>query len=269
MSSAASSRSIEFHPTALGAIIILLNRADPAGLADHMHKMLGGRPNAFNNDAAILDFGAVETLPTKVDWNGLTSLMRRFRLQPIGVKNLDEDHLTSARLAGLAVLDHVGPGSVTSSVASPATSTSSVKQAPEAKPKAPEPAPAPPAPATNASGRAPALYIDRQVRSGQRVYAHGGDLVLLAGVSAGAEVLADGNIHCYGPLLGRAAAGLQGETEAKIIATHFSAELVSIAGIFRTFEQGLPAAIANRAVIVRARRDASKETIVIDPLQLD
>jgi septum site-determining protein MinC len=266
MSSAAPTRSIEFHPTSLGAVIILLNRADPAGLADHMHKMLGGRPNAFNNDAAILDFGAVETLPPKVDWNGLTSLMRRFRLQPIGVKNLDENHLTSARLAGLAVLDHVEPGAVATSVAT----TASVEKVPEVKPKAPEPAPAPPpAPAVNISGRAPTLYIDRQVRSGQRVYAHGGDLVLLSGVSAGAEVIADGNIHCYGPLLGRAGAGARGETGARIIATHFCAELVSIAGIYRNFEQGMPATIANRAVIVRARIDAAKETIVIEPLQLD
>jgi septum site-determining protein MinC len=266
MSSAASTRSIEFHPTSLGATIIVLNRADPAGLADHMHKMLGGRPNAFNNDAAILDFGAVEALPPKVDWNGLTSLMRRFRLQPIGVKNLDENHLTSARLAGLAVLDHVEPGAGVQTN----TRTTTVKSVPEPKPKAPEPVPVPtPAPAATVSGRAPTLYIDRQVRSGQRVYAHGGDLVLLAGVSAGAEVIADGNIHCYGPLLGRAGAGARGETEARIIATHFGAELVSIAGLYRNFEQGMPATIANRAVIVRARLDASKQTIVIDPLQLD
>ncbi|HWU85285.1 MAG TPA: septum site-determining protein MinC, partial [Rhodocyclaceae bacterium] len=83
---------------------------------------------------------------------------------------------------------------------------------------------------------AAAMVVDKPLRSGQRIYAQGGDLVVLAMVSAGAEIIADGNIHIYAPLRGRALAGAQGDHQARIFTTSFEAELVSIAGVYRTFE---------------------------------
>ena len=71
---------------------------------------------------------------------------------------------------------------------------------------------------------------------GQRVYASGGDLVVLAQVSSGAEVMADGHIHVYAPLRGRALAGVKGNQEARIFCHNLQAELVSVAGHYRVSE---------------------------------
>ncbi|PKO55371.1 MAG: septum site-determining protein MinC, partial [Betaproteobacteria bacterium HGW-Betaproteobacteria-19] len=85
----------------------------------------------------------------------------------------------------------------------------------------------------------------------------------------GAEVIADGNIHCFGPLRGRALAGAQGNAAARIVATNFGPELVSIAGVYRTFERGIPEAIAGRGALVRMSVTDRGQTIEIEPLQLD
>jgi septum site-determining protein MinC len=269
MPSPSPSRSIGFHNTSLGAILISLTRADPAGLADDMHKMLGGRPDYFNHEAAILDFAAVGQLPERIDWNGLLSLLRRYRLQPIGIRNLPgENHAADVRRLNLAVLDHITLGTTAS--ATPLGTATRRPQAPVAEIRArevPQPAPAT-VPAAGGS-QTPTLYIDRVVRSGQQIYAQGSDLVLLAGSSPGSEVISDGNIHCFGPLAGRALAGARGDTNARIIATCFGPELVAVAGVYRTFERGVPEPIAGRAVVVRLRPSPKNQSIVIEPLQID
>ena len=117
--------------------------------------------------------------------------------------------------------------------------------------------------AANASTAAlPTMVVDRPLRSGQRVYARGADLVVLAVVSFGAEVIADGNIHVYGPLRGRAIAGARGNTQARIFSTCMEPQLVSIAGIYRTTETPLPAAVLGHAAQVRLEG----EKIIVEPL---
>lgn len=91
------------------------------------------------------------------------------------------------------------------------------------------------------------MVIDRPVRAGQQIYAKGSSLVVLAMVSAGAEVIADGDIHVYAPLRGRALAGARGNTVARIYTNMMEAELVSIAGVYRTIEQTLPTSIRGKA----------------------
>jgi septum site-determining protein MinC len=108
----------------------------------------------------------------------------------------------------------------------------------------------------------PTMVIDKPLRSGQRVYARGGDLVVLAVVSFGAEVIADGNIHVYGPLRGRAIAGARGNTEARIFSTCMEPQLVSIAGIYRTTEQPLAANVLGQIAQVRL----AGEKILVEPL---
>jgi len=88
MSATASARPIEFRNTTLGATLAVIQAAEPSTLADAMHKMLGGMPDFFNGEAVILDFGAVAQAPERIDWAGLQSLLRRYRLQPIGVIHL-------------------------------------------------------------------------------------------------------------------------------------------------------------------------------------
>jgi septum site-determining protein MinC len=92
--------------------------------------------------------------------------------------------------------------------------------------------------------------VDQPVRAGQRIYAQGGDLIVVGTVNRGAEVIADGNIHVYGRLLGRAIAGGESASEARIFASHFDPELVSIAGLYAVRE-GLGDAPIGRAVQVR------------------
>jgi len=254
MSRSASARSIEFHNMNLGAILVLLNRADPAGLADEMHKMLGGRPDTFDQEPVILDFSELE-VHDRIDWNGLLSLLRRYRLQPIGIRGLTvEAHLAGARRIGLAVLDDVS-ATIEKRPQAPATPAASGDETPES--------------ATASGLMSTTLYIDRFVRSGQQIYAQGGDLVLLAGISPGSEVIADGNIHCFGPLAGRALAGARGDANARIIATCFGPELVAVAGVYRTFERGVPESIAGRAVVVRMKASTKNQSIVIEPLQIN
>jgi septum site-determining protein MinC len=118
-------------------------------------------------------------------------------------------------------------------------------------------------PATSAARAEPALVIDRPLRSGQRIYAKG-DLVVLGLVSNGAEVIAEGNIHIYAPLRGRALAGVHGNHDARIFCTCLEAELISIAGIYRTTEVPLSADVAGKPVQIRL----DEEKLLIEPLRL-
>ena len=106
------------------------------------------------------------------------------------------------------------------------------------------------------------VVVDKPLRSGQQVYARGADLVVLAMVSFGAEVIADGNIHVYAPLRGRAIAGARGNTEARIFTTCLEPQLVSIAGIYRTTETALPADVLGKPAQVRL----DGEKMLIEPL---
>lgn len=115
-----------------------------------------------------------------------------------------------------------------------------------------------PAPAANA------MIIDKPLRSGQQVYAKGCDLVVLAVVSYGAEVIADGNVHVYAPLRGRAVAGARGNTEARIFSTCMEPQLLSIAGNYRALEADLPQDIAGKPA--QARLEGEK--LVIEPMRL-
>ena len=106
------------------------------------------------------------------------------------------------------------------------------------------------------------VVVDKPLRSGQQVYARGADLVVMAVVSFGAEVIADGNIHVYAPLRGRAIAGARGNTEARIFSTCLEPQLVSIAGIYRTTETELPAEVRGKPAQVRLEG----EKLLIEPL---
>lgn len=118
--------------------------------------------------------------------------------------------------------------------------------------------------AANAAPRAiPTLLIDKPLRSGQQVYAQG-DVVILDLVSYGAEVIAEGNIHIYAPLRGRALAGVKGNPDARIFCTCLEPELISIAGIYRTAEQTLPADVLGKSAQVRL----ADEKLILEPLRM-
>lgn len=250
-------KPIEFKAGSLQAVTAVLSEIDNVRLADALQVMLSGMGDFFKGEAAIVDIAQVPTLPSRVDWVGLLSLLRRYGLQPIALTGAPEHVHDAARKAGLAILDAQ-------------VNALRTDAAPAKKPAPPAAAPAPvETPPAEASTKQPAMVIDRTIRSGQQIYARGCDLVVLGGVSHGAEVIADGNIHCYGPLRGRALAGASGEQQARIITTNFGPELISIAGIYRTFEQGIPPAMAGHAAHALLRKSGENQNLVLEPLQLD
>ena len=262
---------IEFKGATLGAMIASLRDTDAVRLADGLHMMLGGMPDFFAGEPAVLDFAQLASAPERVDWTAILSLLRRYQVQPIGVRRLPEHLVEGARRAGLAVLS----GDELSGER-PLGAPQAMPQTPPPPPPVAAPAPVEPPPAAAApapapepeqAAVAPTLIVDRPLRSGQQVYAKGGDLVLLAGMSPGSEIIADGSIHCYGPLRGRALAGARGDTSARIFSTNFGPELVSIAGVYRTFERGIPQSVGGRSAQVRLTGSDNLHTLEIIALQ--
>lgn len=113
-----------------------------------------------------------------------------------------------------------------------------------------------------AGSTAASVIVTEPVRSGQRIYADRGDLVVMAPVSSGAELIAHGNIHVYGPLRGRALAGVNGDKTARIFCQSLEAELVAIAGLYRTSDD-MPADLRNK----RAQAFLQDDTLKIEPLK--
>ena len=111
------------------------------------------------------------------------------------------------------------------------------------------------------------MVLDRPLRSGQQVYAKGRDLIVLAMVNPGAEVLADGHIHVYAPLRGKAIAGAKGFAGARIFAQSMDPELISIAGVYRTSENPLPAEVRGRAAQVCLQAGPDGDKLLIVPLK--
>ena len=227
----AAPATIDFKGISLPVMQVALSRLEPEQIAAAIKTRFGkNASNFFDNDAAVLDLNKVEA--ETADWAAVREQLAGASLQLVAVYGGSEALQASARASGLAVIDappvsRAAPKAkeevpVLEEVVEPAPTV-------EAKPAVPESAPAQVASATT-------MVIDKPLRSGQRIYARGGDLVVLAMVSAGAEVIADGNIHIYAPLRGRALAGAQGDQNARIFTTSFEAELVSIGGVYRTFE---------------------------------
>jgi septum site-determining protein MinC len=142
-------------------------------------------------------------------------------------------------------------------IAPPTKVATTAKSAPAAAPVPAQPMPEAPL---------GALVINKPLRSGQQIYARGRDLVVLAMVNAGAEIIADGHIHVYAPLRGKVMAGARGNTEARIFALSLEAELISIAGIYRTSENPLPANIHGKPAQVRLVASPDGDKLVMDAM---
>lgn len=235
----------EFKSAALNLVAFTPNTADLAAIEAALSRRLGGRSDFFGGDAAVVDLVNWPESATALDLSGLLSLLRQAGLQPVAARAYSDATRDVARHAGLALLPDAPVAREVIAESRPA----------EAKP-APAPAPAP---------AATTLIIDKPVRSGQQVYARGADLVVLALVSHGAEVIADGNVHVYAPLRGRALAGARGDTSARIFAHCMEAELLSVAGVYRAIDEPLPQSIKGKAAQVRLEGNK----LVIEAMTLD
>ena len=182
-----------------------------------LEQQIGRSPRFFLNAPVVLDLKDTEGFTNEDEFLDVGEALRRHTLALVGVQNALPQQLTAAAAAGLA------------SFAPNATQPSRRASEPAAATAA--------APVRATTNRAAARLVTEPVRSGTQIYARGTDLVVTAAVSPGAELVADGNIHVYGVLRGRALAGASGDVEARIFCSRLEAELVSIAGRYLVSEQ--------------------------------
>ena len=245
-----SPATFEIKSASLPLLALRLKSADLGALADELAARYGEMPDFFDDDLLVLDLAALqpEGADAAIDFAGLIDLLRQRGLRPLAARAGSPAQMAAAAAAGLPAAPDVRV---------------------QAPPRPTETAPAAtvPAPATAAEPPAAgALVVDRPLRSGQQVYARGRDLVLLAMVNPGAEVIADGHIHVYAPLRGRAIAGARGWPEARIFAREMRPELVSIAGVYRTSEEQLPEPVWGRAASVRLSSTETGDKLYFEPI---
>lgn len=213
----------EIKSASLDLLAVLLRSADCAQLEAALDARFGNKIDASQSEAFLLDLDAIEQ-PAQLDLDQIRALFLAKGIRIIALRHRDMAVAELARQYGLAYVN---------ASAAPRSDLPAVEASP-----APAAAVAPVAAST--------LVIDRPVRAGQQIYAKGGDLVVLATVNVGAELIADGSIHVYAPMRGRALAGARGNTQARIFVKAMEAELVSIAGVYRTIEQALPDSIQGK-----------------------
>ena len=258
MSKSLFQKPIEIKISTVVAVSAILATADSIALDAALAEMTGGTTDFFEDDLAVIDVAALPVGSDPVDWAGIIALLKKYRLNPVAVRNAPPSMAADIAAHGLSLETPTKPRADEADAESAKTAA---KAAAKAAPSAPAPAPAagkaPVAAATAAAatdslpGNAGVMIIDTPVRAGQRIYARGCDLIITAVVNNGAEVIADGSIHVYNTLHGRALAGASGNPEARIFAMTMSPELVSIAGVYRTFEDGFPAEFARSPAQIR------------------
>ena len=231
---------IEIKISTVVAISTILHSAEPLAIDAALKQMTGGVSDFFEDEFAVIDVSAIAADAPQIDWAQLVDVLKKYRLNAVAVRGATPAMAEAIRARGLSIDDG-------SSGAKP-------REDADVAPAPPAPAPAPAAAAVAAAPLG-AMIVDTPVRAGQRVYARGCDLIITAVVNNGAEIIADGSIHVYAALHGRALAGASGNAEARIFALSMQPELVSIAGVYRTFDDGFPPELALRPAQIRLHGD--------------
>lgn len=236
--------SFDLKSAQLPVVAVMLKSPDTSVFAADLAARLADDPDFFDNDPVLIDLSGVRDTSETIDFVALVKELRNYRTQPVAVRGGTEEQMQSAHDAGL--------------IAAPEAPTREKSPQPEVREVVREVIREVHVPSEGAV----TVVVDKPLRSGQQVYARGGDLVVMAMVSFGAEVIADGNIHVYAPLRGRAIAGARGNTEARIFGTCMEPQLVSIAGMYRAIETDLPADVKGKPAQVRLEG----EKLLIEPL---
>jgi len=227
---AAQKAALDIRYAQVGLLQIKLRTTNPGAILDELTGKLATAPQFFQQTAICLDLRELEGEPGPSEVRGIIEAVQRAGMLVVGLTE-GPASAALAKAVGLPVI----------------AGFRSQKPPSPRVPAAAAPAPAPtPAPAPSAQPL-PALIHTQPVRSGQRLYARDRDLIVTATIGAGAEVMADGCVHVYGSLRGRAMAGVRGDTGARVFVREFRAELVAVAGVFKVFEQ-LPADLAGHPV---------------------
>jgi septum site-determining protein MinC len=207
--------ALEFKSSTFSVPVLILFDNDTVIIEQQLQEKVRQAPEFFKNSPLVFDLQELNRQEREVDIAELTKIIRKLNLLPIGIRGGTAQQNQQAIAQGIPVHSiH------SASTSAPAETVKPKKITPKPDPKA-EPA--------------ISTLITQPIRSGQRLYAEG-DLIVLAQVSAGAEILAEGNIHVYGSLRGRALAGVQGNQEARIFCSDLQAELISIAGTYKISE---------------------------------
>ena len=225
----------------VGIANLRLKRLDAESMSAELGARLKSAPQLFLRTPVVLDLSHLSELPAVEIVRDLLDRIRQAGMLPVGLSYGTSENEALARTLGLPLFAKFRAAFERAGEAAAMPPAESV-EAPVSQIRPPSPPPASPE-----STRT--LHQDTPVRSGQQVYARGGDLVVTRLVANGAEVIADGSIHVYGALRGRALAGAQGDCGARIYCQEFHAELVSIAGQYRVFED-LPPDLRGKPVQV-------------------
>lgn len=260
--------AFDLKSTAWTLTALRLQTADAGALAAALDARFADSPGLFDNDPVAVDLSPLRESDAVVDFQLLLPHLRRLGMLPIAAQGGSPAQMAAARAAGLA---EAPDAPAANPRAEAARAREVVREVVREVPVVQEVLRevvreievVKEVPVAAAAGPAPVMVVDKPLRSGQRVYARGGDLIVLAVVSVGAEVIADGNIHVYGPLRGRAIAGARGDTSARIYCTCLEPQLVAIAGIYRTTETPLAADVLGQAAQVRLEG----EKIIVEPLK--
>lgn len=251
-----SAQPFQLRGGAYTLLVLRLNDPKDPVLFQALADKIAQAPNFFRHAPVVIDLQNLVDAPP-FNMAELGRRLRQHQLVPIGVQNGSEEQNRAAVNAGWSLFPEGRQAPLRDNAPAP-------RPASEAPPSAAVAAAVEAAKAgASAEGgqTSPARLVTQPVRSGRQVYAHGGDLVVMASISAGAELLADGHIHVYGALRGRALAGVSGDAEARIFCRSLEAELVSIAGYWRVRDD-IPEALIGKPVQIFL----DGERIAIEPL---
>jgi septum site-determining protein MinC len=248
--------TFEIKSAQLSLVALCLKSSDVPAIEADLRLHYGDMPGFFDHDPLVIDLSALPEgdtgLCAPIDFSALQGLLREYKLRAVAVRGGSAAQQQAALSAGLFPAEDAAP------IRSAAQPTPQAQPSAQAAPVAAVPTVVPPL----------AMVIDKPLRSGQQVYARGRDLVVLAMVNPGAEVIADGHIHVYAPLRGKAIAGARGQSDARIIALAMDPQLISIAGVYRTSETPLPDTVLGKPAQIRLQTGEQGDRLFIEPLTL-
>lgn len=244
-SAAPSHASFEIKSAQLPLVALMLKSADWARVQDELKQQFGPEgesPDFFDHDPLVIDFSHLDAALEQQDIVPLLKTLRLCNLVPVAVRGANEAWINYALSVGLV------ESPIEVHRPRPPVEVTEVKEVVHEIIR-------------EVSGPG-TMVVDKPLRSGQKIYARGADLVVLAMVNQGAEVVADGNIHVYAPLRGKAMAGASGNVNARIFSLCLEPELISIAGIYRTSENPLAPEVQGKPAQVRLSNDGQDKLLI-------
>jgi len=230
-----SSACFQLKGSAFTLTVLQLFHNDLVCLKTELGEKVELAPQFFNNTPVVIDLHQLDESQLDIDFKELKKIICSFKMIPVGTKGAVESQLENIAQAGLAVLaeaKHPTPSIKNKDDSNESNTDASANEKSSSEQSKPESESKIVTEIKTVNIPQQTMVITHPIRSGQQIYAPNGDLVIKGSVGAGAEVLADGNIHVYGALRGKAMAGVKGEKSANIFCGQLESDLVSIAGIF-------------------------------------